>query len=108
VEINERELFHKVIQDCGKQSQKIKAIEELAELIQAIAKGTNLSNVAEEMADVSIMLDQLKMIYDNAKEVAGWREYKLGKLNYRLLKFETQIEIENGEYQEEGSNVNNV
>lgn len=44
------------------------AIEEMSELIQAICKQKrgkcNLDNILEEIVDVEIMLEQLKMIYD--------------------------------------------
>lgn len=90
---NEKELYKRAISDYGKGPQKMKAIEELSELIQAICKG-NLSNIAEEMADVQIMLGQLEIIYDNTKEVAGYKQSKLERLNYRLLKFEIQLNLE--------------
>ena len=41
----------------GKEHQTIKAIEELAELIQALAKG-DTDNIKEEIADVRVMLEQ--------------------------------------------------
>ena len=53
----------------GKEAQTIKAIEELSELIQALSKEINYKgnseNIAEEMADVQIMLYQLQFFYGN-------------------------------------------
>ena len=46
----------------GKEHQTIKAIEELAELIQALAKG-DIENIKEEIADVRVMLEQLEYLY---------------------------------------------
>lgn len=46
----------------GKEHQTIKAIEELAELIQALAKG-DLDNIKEEIADVRVMLEQIEYLY---------------------------------------------
>ena len=51
----------------GKEHQTIKAIEELAELIQALAKG-DMENIKEEIADVRVMLEQLEYIYDISEE----------------------------------------
>lgn len=61
----------------GKDIQIIVCMEELAELIQALAKEmrgslrddpgrhlTDLSNIAEEMADVEICLSQIRYIFD--------------------------------------------
>ena len=46
----------------GKEHQTIKAIEELAELIQALAKG-DIENIIEEIADVRVMLEQIEYLY---------------------------------------------
>jgi hypothetical protein len=70
--INEFEVYRRAIADYGKMPQKIKAIEEMAELIEALTLG-NVSMITEEMADVSIMLSQLELIYDNSEEVAGYK-----------------------------------
>ena len=53
----------KIIADhYGKENQTIKAIEELAELIQALAKG-DIENIKEEIADVRVMLEQIEYLY---------------------------------------------
>ena len=46
----------------GKEHQTIKAMEELAELIQALAKG-DIENIKEEIADVRVMLEQIEYLY---------------------------------------------
>lgn len=46
----------------GKEHQTIKTIEELAELIQALAKG-DIENIKEEIADVRVMLEQIEYLY---------------------------------------------
>lgn len=78
IEFSDTEILRRAILDYGKVPQKIKAIEELAELIQALSIG-NPNMIAEEMADVSIMLVQLKMIYNNAAEVEGYRTDRMKK-----------------------------
>ena len=51
-----------IINYYGKDHQKMKAIEELSELIKAICKN-DVENIKEEIADVYIMLSQLRIIY---------------------------------------------
>ena len=79
----------------GRSKQELKAIEELGELIRAIARArtcddeerdTALENLAEEMADVEIMLEQLKIIHDNRDKIKIWRSIKLGRLRVRMAK----------------------
>lgn len=81
----ETEVYKKAIVDYGKEPQKIKAIEEIAELIQAIAKD-NRKMITEEMADVTVMLEQLEIIFDNKFEVAGYKQDKIRRLRSRKLK----------------------
>ena len=78
-------ICNKAINSYGNASQKIKAIEEMGELIQAISKSLldNENNVEEEIADVEIMLTQLKIMY-NLSDVENWRNYKLNRLKDRV------------------------
>lgn len=88
------DILREAVLHYGGPMQEIKAIEELGELIQAIAKRWTcggaeesdeaMSNLAEEMADVEIMLEQLKIVYGNQNKVAIWREIKLGRLSARM------------------------
>ena len=52
----------------GKQNQKLKATEELNELLQALEK-EDLDNIYEEVADVLNVIEHIKTIYnlDNKK-----------------------------------------
>ena len=65
----------------GKGPQRDKAIEELSELIRALARCDDPVNIAEEMADVRIMLDQLEIIFRNHDSVREWEYRKLMRLN---------------------------
>ena len=68
------------------------AIAELSELIQAICKLKRYGytdeecyfNLAEEMADVEIVLAELKLMFDNEDNVKEWKDYKLDRLEKRL------------------------
>lgn len=89
----ERELLicAEALRHWGNRPQIIKAIEEMSELTHALSRyvGSQApdagvrANVCEEIADVSIMLDQLRMIFDNG-QVEGWREAKLERLAKKL------------------------
>lgn len=57
-----------IIEHFGKDAQIVKAMEELSELILELAKMVNgqgdIAHIAEEMADVHVMMDQLQLIFD--------------------------------------------
>jgi hypothetical protein len=90
-----KQLLERVITANGMNKQLDVAIEELSELIQAICKikrRDSLSNesfavkgnLAEEMADVEIILAELKLMFDNEDDVKEWKDYKLDRLEKRL------------------------
>ena len=72
------------IRKYGRGTQRDKAIEELSELIRALARADDPENIAEEMADVRIMLDQLEIIFGNGQKVAAWEVKKLRRLDSRV------------------------
>lgn len=75
-------IIKSAIDTFGEKHQKNIAQEELSELIQAISKDLRgkKHNVEEEIADVEIMLEQLKRMYDKEK-VNKWKDYKLKRLS---------------------------
>lgn len=92
----------KAINTYGWRNQLIKAMEEAAELIQAIAKTQTAKPstdeeaeklyeaVLEEAADMEIMLDQIKLIcYHGAERVKAYKTYKLERLERRLREAES-------------------
>lgn len=90
-----KQLLERVITANGMNKQLDVAIEELSELIQAICKikrRDSISNesfavkgnLAEEMADVEIILAELKLLFDNEGDVKEWKNYKLDRLEKRL------------------------
>ena len=78
-----RMILRKAIAHYGMGNQWSKAIEELSELIRALARGDH-ENVAEEMADVRIMLDQLELICQNHDRVREIESEKLMRLSERI------------------------
>lgn len=82
----EKEILTMAIYIFGENSQENVAIEECSELIQAIChkhRGRK-ENIAEEIADVEIMLEQLKMINNCYKEVAEIHNQKIERLYQRI------------------------
>lgn len=67
-----RLLYEKAITTYGMVGQTVVAIEELAELQKELTKALrgklNPEHLTEEMADVTIMLDQLMMMYGIDRE----------------------------------------
>jgi len=77
-------ILRAAVEKYGPGAQQMKAIEELGELIRAIARADDPDNIAEEMADVEIMLAQLRIILGNDADIERWKVKKLQRLNRRL------------------------
>lgn len=72
----------------GKQAQTLMFFEEVSELQKELCKNArgknNISEIAEEVADVEIMLEQIKMMFNCRKASEVWKEEKLERLASRL------------------------
>lgn len=87
-----RALLDRAITAYGAPAQMDMAVEEMAELTKALCKVKRVSctaeakavleNVVEEMADVQIMLDKLRIFF--GRSTAEAEEYKLERLKKRL------------------------
>jgi len=86
--MNEKQILVQAITTFGHLPQIIVAIEEMSELTKELCKAQrgaqNRDHIAEEIADVEIMLEQLKLIYNIAPSVESWRQSKLWRLANRL------------------------
>lgn len=84
-----RNTYQAAVDTYGKISQLIMATEEMSELIKELSKNyrgeSNISHISEEMADVEIMLEQLKIIFKNRAEVDSIKADKLFRLSERIL-----------------------
>ena len=82
------EILKKALQHYGENSQRIVAIEEMSELIKELCKVAsceeNIAHIAEEIADVRIMLDQLEIMFDCAGAAAVYQAAKVERLRKRL------------------------
>lgn len=87
--ILKKDIYRMAIEKYGKTSQCIIAMEEMSELIKELSKNyrgcDNITSVSEEMADVEIMLEQLKLIFNNRAEVDILKADKLYRLCERIF-----------------------
>ena len=77
------QILNAAIQKYGRGTQQFKAIEELSELIRALARFDD-ENIAEEMADCYIMLAQLELIYGNHGDVVQMIREKMARTLERV------------------------
>ena len=82
------EILKNALKHYGANSQRIVAIEEMSELIKELCKVArceeNIAHIAEEIADVRIMLDQLQIMFDCAGKVKMYEAAKVERLRKRL------------------------
>ena len=92
---NVNEILNKAIAVYGIEAQENVAIEELSELIQAICHThrCRVNNIAEEIADCEIMLEQLKIINNCSDDVEKIKIEKLDRLCQRLSKVSIPTKI---------------
>jgi len=80
-----------IISHYGKNKQILKAIEEMTELQKELCKSVisddnnNIDNITEEMADVEVMLNQLKIIFENHQEVKKVINTKIERTKKRVF-----------------------
>ena len=91
-----QEIFNKAISTYGEKAQKLMAIEEMSELTKEICKDfrglLDREHLIEEMADVTIMLDQMLLIYKiSGEEILSMCARKMKRLKERLEKQNDEI-----------------
>ena len=93
-----KESIKKLIRKKGTIHQSLIAIEELSELQKAITKALRVddgddyvasdykSNLHEEIADVMICIEQIKVIFNlNDGDIEAWKQAKEDRLSERYL-----------------------
>ena len=82
------DILKTAIKTFGEENQIIVAIEELSELQKALTKylrgNSDTKNITEEIADVSIMLGQLILIFRNQKSLVKKMTEKSLRLEHYL------------------------
>ena len=89
--------YKQAIETYGVRAQKLMAIEEMSELTKEICKDfrgkLDREHLIEEMADVTIMLDQMLLMYEiSGEEILSMCGKKLKRLKERLEKQNDEIE----------------
>lgn len=86
--MNEQDVLLQLIRAKGAAHQEWVFVGEAGELLDAVAdfkRGRcDTDHIAEEIADVEIMLEQLKIIYQCHGAVAYWRQKKIERLAKKL------------------------
>lgn len=84
----ERSVFKKALDTYGVIPQTFMAMEEMSELQKELCKNqrgkNNRREIAEEIADVEIMIEQMKVLYDVEENVVEIRNAKVARLSRRL------------------------
>ena len=85
---HERTIYTQAIAKWGAQAQTLMVMEEMAELQKELCKHArgreNTEHIAEEIADVLIMLEQMMVLHGCEKRAAVLKEYKLERLVGRI------------------------
>jgi NTP pyrophosphatase (non-canonical NTP hydrolase) len=91
----QKAICHKIADHYGEKHQMLKAVEEMAELTQAIVKTVHGDTLHEwdypsELADVLIMVEQLQYMYDKSDGVFDGRVERFidAKLSRQLKRME--------------------
>ena len=90
------DFYNEIIDKLGERNQIIKCVEELNELSQVLCKvlsdddgGVTKDKAIEEIADVEIMLNQVKIILDvSDEEITNMKNYKIVRTAKRYLRGE--------------------
>lgn len=86
--INETEVLQRALDTYGSLPQIVMVFEEMSELQKELCKYLrgkySPASIAEEIADVEIMIEQIKMLFCCAEDVRNERRRKVERLKERL------------------------
>ncbi len=82
-------VYDAAIAHYGTESQIWMAVEEMSELLKELAKGrrpggTTAEALVDEIADVTIMMEQLRLIFNVNQPVQDRIDYKVQRLAQRI------------------------
>ena len=94
----EREaVYRDAIKLYGQKAQEIVAVEEMSEVIKEICKMQrgkgSVGHLAEEIADATIMLEQLRLMYDINDEVCAFMDQKIVRLKSNVERLAAENDI---------------
>lgn len=91
--IDKYAIYIRALEAYGAQAQTLMCMEEMSELQKELCKhargADNVHQIAEEIADVRIMLDQMELLHGCGVLVADYEQVKLLRLEKRLEKVKT-------------------
>lgn len=86
-ELNKEDIYRQALEKWGADLQIVMVFEEMAELQKELSKNMrgklNIYNIAEEIADVEIMLEQMKLLFSIENDVEEWKKAKIERLAKR-------------------------
>lgn len=81
-------VFQTALKTWGADAQTVMVFEEMSELQKELCKNArgknNVEEIAEEIADVQIMLEQMIILHDCEEAVKEYRRSKIERLKIRL------------------------
>jgi hypothetical protein len=91
----EKNVYERAVKLWGKNPQLLQCVEEMSELTKEIMKyvnrkQNNVTEIIEEVADVEIMLSQLKYCLSIEKEVEAYKTGKVVKISEKLDEWENK------------------
>ena len=85
-----KQVYDAALGKFGCKMQATVAIEEMSEVIKEITKALrgelNREHLAEEIADATIMLEQLRQMFNINDSVESWMDYKIAALKRKVEK----------------------
>ena len=86
--MSDKEIFEAALNTWGAIPQTLMVFEEMAELQKELCKHergkNNVEQIAQEIADVQIMLDQMILLHNCEDAVKAYRKSKIERLKTRL------------------------
>lgn len=86
--MTEIEIYKAALKRWGPDAQTLMVFEEMSELQKELCKAArgkeNREQIAEEIADVEIMLEQMKILHNCANAVREYRDIKMVRLEARI------------------------
>ena len=86
--INNDDVFRLALKTWGADAQTVMAFEEMSELQKELCKHArgkeNVEQIAEEIADVQIMLEQMIILHNCGDAVKEYKRSKIERLKIRL------------------------
>lgn len=86
--MDNKEVFRTALNRWGADAQTVMVFEEMSELQKELCKHSrgadNTEHIAEEIADVQIMLEQMIILHDCEEAVREYKRSKIERLKIRL------------------------